>query len=64
MSSKKQKINGRGLEVREVFDNLDFDIKSLLRKLERGVVVNDEESLLLKRQIQETRKCLQGIKRK
>jgi len=51
MSSKKQKINGRGLEVREVFDNLDSDIKSLLKKLERGVVLNDEERLLLKREI-------------
>jgi hypothetical protein len=64
MSSKKQKINGGGLKVREVFDNLDSDIKSLLKKLERGVVLNDEERLLLKREIQETRKCLQGIKRK
>jgi hypothetical protein len=64
MSSKKQKINGRRLEVREVFDDLDFSVESLLGKLERGVVVNDDELLSLKRQIQKMRKSLQEVKKK
>jgi hypothetical protein len=64
MSSKKQKINDRRLEVREVFDDLDFSVESLLGKLERGVVVNDDELLSLKRQIQKMRKSLQEVKKK